>query len=210
LGHEPAHRGFASFERRFQTTKSMGQAASSSRHRGADPLASPAKGEQPVVIHNGVRLTKTLANRLALRQAGGDVLATQLAPVDQSVTADIRAAAALSSHVDKDVQVAAEKMIMKSKTLSKALETSRLVNDLLVAREEEELEKIDKLSREILEREAEKYGLDVEKEAESEEARLCGVEEGLVARCYREQAEDPLVCRGLVDSYVKCAFGAHT
>ena len=84
-----------------------------------------------VVIHNGVRLTKTLANRLALQQAGGDVLATQLAPVDQSVTADIRAAAALSSHVDKDVQVAAEKMIMKSKTLSKALETSRLVNDFI-------------------------------------------------------------------------------
>jgi hypothetical protein len=146
----------------------MGQAASSSRRRGADPRASPAEVEQPVVIHNGVRLTAALANRLALQQAGGHALAAQLVP----------------------------------------LETSRLVNDLLVAREEEELEKIDKLSREILEREAEKYGLDVEKEADSGEARMCGVEEGLVARCYREQAEDPLLCRGLVDSYVKCAFDA--
>ena len=123
------------------------------------------------------------------------------------MTADIRAAAAISSHVDKDVQVAAEKMIAKSKALSKALETSRLVNDLLVAREEEELQKIDRMSREILEREAEKYGVDVEKQAEDEDARLCSEEEGMVARCYKEQAEDPLKCRGLVDLYVKCAFG---
>lgn len=185
----------------------MGQAASSARRSVADPRTSPEEGEQPVAIHNGVRLTAALANRLALQQAGADVLASQLAPMDKSVTADIRAAAALSSHVDHDVRMAAERMISKSKALSKALETSRLVNDLLVAREEEELEKIDKLSREILEREAEKYGLDVEKEADSEEARLCGVEEGLVARCYREQVEDPLKCGGLVDLYVKCAFG---
>ena len=108
--------------------------------------------------------------------------------------------------------MAAEKMIAKSASLSKALETSHLVNDLLVAREEEELVKIDRLSREVLEREGEKYGVDLERE---EGEKRCGREEALVAGCYREHAGgaggDPrgeLVCRGLVDAYVRCAYAS--
>ena len=53
------------------------------------------------------------------------------------------------SRVDKDVKMATEKIIEKNKILSKALQTSKHVNDLLLAREEEEMEKIDKLSREM-------------------------------------------------------------
>ena len=164
----------------------------------------PGDAPQDTVSYNGVRITESLARRIALQQAGGDGLVTALAPVHPSVTSDIRAAAALASHVDRDVQVAAEKMIAKSKALSKALETSRHVNDLLLAREEEELEKIDKLSREILEKEAEKYNLDTEKKEE----KPCGEEEALLLRCYLEHAEDPLCCRQAAHLYTSCAFSA--
>jgi len=102
--------------------------------------------------------------------------------------------------VDHDVKVAAEKIIAKSTLLSKALETSKHVNDLLLAREEEEMEKIDALSREILEKEAEKYHLNVE----AKERVPCGEFERRVLQCYAEH-KDPLQCKSVVDEYASCS-----
>ena len=182
----------------------MGQ-QQSTRRRGDG--GQQQQQQQPE--HNGVRLTPALASRLALEQAtAGAAAPSDLLPASTAKT--IRAAEALSAHVDRDVRIAADKMISKSASLSKALETSRHVNDLLIAREEEELVKIDALSREILEREGEKYGLDLEKEdRERQGGGRCGEEEQLVAGCYREHAPGggELVCRGLVDAYLRCAFG---
>lgn len=182
----------------------MGQ-QQSTRRRGDG--GQQQQQQQPE--HNGVRLTPALASRLALEQAtAGAAAPSDLLPASTAKT--IRAAEALSAHVDRDVRIAADKMISKSASLSKALETSRHVNDLLIAREEEELVKSDALSREILEREGEKYGLDLEKEdRERQEGGRCGEEEQLVAGCYREHAPGggELVCRGLVDAYLRCAFG---
>lgn len=102
--------------------------------------------------------------------------------------------------VDKDVKKATEQLIAKNKILSKALQTSKHVNDLLLAREEEEMEKIDKLSRDILEKEAVKYDLDVE----HEEKAPCEAYEERVLRCYLEHAGDPFKCRSVVEEYAEC------
>jgi hypothetical protein len=153
------------------------------------------------MLHNGVRISESLANKIALNKAGGG---DTLLDSNSDSGSSIRAAAALASHVDKDVQEAAEKMISKSKALSKALETSKHVNNLLLAREEEELEKIDKISRQLLENEALKYGLDTEKREE----KPCGQEEAEVLRCYLEHTEHPLRCREIVKLYSKCAMGS--
>lgn len=102
--------------------------------------------------------------------------------------------------VDKDVKMATEKLIEKNKILAKALQTSKHVNDLLLAREEEEMQKIDRLSRDILEKEAIKYHLDVEHEEEAP----CEVYEEKVLRCYLDHAGDPFKCRSVVEEYAEC------
>lgn len=107
--------------------------------------------------------------------------------------------------MDRDVQVATEKLISKSKTLSKALETSKYINDLLLAREEEEMGKIEQMSKDILEKEAKQYHLNVD----ANEVNPCRDYEEKVLRCYMEHESDPLKCREVVEDYAACARRQH-
>lgn len=103
--------------------------------------------------------------------------------------------------VDNDVKLATEKLISKSRTLSKALETSKYINDLLLAREEEEMGKIEQMSKEILEKEAKQYQLNVD----VNEVAPCGEYEEKVLRCYLENESDPLKCKDVVENYAACS-----
>lgn len=107
--------------------------------------------------------------------------------------------------VDKDVQVATEKLISQSRTLTKALETSKYINDLLLAREEEEMGKIEQMSKDILEKEARQYHLNVD----VSEVTPCGDCEEKVLRCYLENESDPLKCKDVVEDYAACSKRQH-
>lgn len=97
--------------------------------------------------------------------------------------------------------MATEKLISKSKTLTKALETSKYINDLLLAREEEEIGKIEQMSKEILEKEAKQYHLNVD----ANEVTPCKDCEDKVLRCYLENETDLLMCKDVVTEYMACS-----
>jgi hypothetical protein len=86
-------------------------------------------------------------------------------------------------------------MIRRSEFLQRALERSRRVGDALLAREDEELEKIEGLAEELIEREY----------ATPSRARPCQTEAADCLACYRDNAENPAACAGSVQAYSACA-----
>lgn len=82
--------------------------------------------------------------------------------------------------------------------LQKALSRSRRVGDMLLAREDEELQKIESLAQELIEREQPMASGEAPCQAESE---AC-------LKCYLENSDNPTVCSEAVQRYSQCAHRA--
>jgi hypothetical protein len=79
--------------------------------------------------------------------------------------------------------------------VARALERSRRIGDMLLAREEEELQKIQSLAEELINRE-----LRIPSNGRPCEDKAAGC-----LRCYQEHAENPLACAEFVEAYRLCA-----
>jgi len=95
------------------------------------------------------------------------------------------------SQVDQDAAMT----IRRSELLKRALERSRRVGDMLLAREDEELEQIDQLAEEIIKKEY---------RSPSRE-RPCQSEAAACLQCYEMNSENPTVCETAVNAYSSCA-----
>ncbi|KAG7666893.1 hypothetical protein Ndes2526B_g04619 [Nannochloris sp. 'desiccata'] len=95
------------------------------------------------------------------------------------------------SQVDQDVAMT----IRRSELLRRALERSHRVGDLLLAREDEELEQIDQLAEEIIKKE----------NSQPSRARPCQSEAAACLQCYKLNSENPTVCESAVNAYSTCA-----
>ncbi len=95
------------------------------------------------------------------------------------------------SQVDQDVALT----IRRSELLQRALERSHRVGDILLARENEELEQIDQLAEEIINKEY----------SSPSRERPCQSEAAACLQCYELNSENPTACEAAVNAYSLCA-----
>lgn len=86
-------------------------------------------------------------------------------------------------------------MINRSELLQRALERSTRVGDLLLAREDEELEQINALAEEMINKEY----------SAPSRARPCQGEASACLQCYEANPENPTACAETVQAYSTCA-----
>lgn len=92
----------------------------------------------------------------------------------------------------------AEAMIHRNKILQRALQRSDYVNDMLLIREREEMQKIDGMAEDLIMRE----------QSIHRKARPCLQESAECLQCFMENPNDPTLCEDLTDSYLRCAHAA--
>ena len=85
--------------------------------------------------------------------------------------------------------------IRHSELLQRALERSHRVGDMLLAREDEEIQQIDQLAEEIINKEYKSPSRD----------RPCQSEAAACLQCYEANSENPTVCEDVVYAYSSCA-----
>lgn len=85
--------------------------------------------------------------------------------------------------------------MQQSEMLSRALERSQRIGDLLVQREEAELQQVSALAEELIQRE---YS------APSRE-QPCRLQAGACLECYQQRADDITQCDAAVAAYAACA-----
>ena len=88
--------------------------------------------------------------------------------------------------------------IRRSELLQRALERSQRVGDLLLAREDEEIRKIEALAEELISREY----------SAPHSVRPCQNEASACLSCYSSNPDNPTVCADVVEAYSTCARGA--
>jgi hypothetical protein len=85
--------------------------------------------------------------------------------------------------------------IRRSELLQRALERSHRLGDMLLAREDEELEQINQLAEEIIRKEY----------SSPSQERPCQSEAAACLQCYEINSENPTACEDAVNAYSMCA-----
>lgn len=154
--------------------------------------------------YNGVRVSASLGRKLGLLPEDSRSTSSTSSNIDDSDAKKKSYDKFLESathRLDADVVRQTKAIIEKNAVLSRALQQSRLVNEMLMAREEEELGKIEEMVGKTLEEENRRHGLSPELDVPCKDC-----EERVVA-CYDLHQGDDVYksCREEVDAYVNCS-----